>query len=66
MMMQWGVDLMDSLFLPGWVEASPEGNALYKAFGFREFEKIGAAEMPGMSMIRAVRGGGIIGGKRSS
>lgn len=40
MMMQWGVDVADSLCLPGWIEASPEGNFLYKRFGFYDFEEI--------------------------
>ncbi|RMZ91989.1 hypothetical protein DV736_g789, partial [Chaetothyriales sp. CBS 134916] len=33
MMMQWGCELADQLFLPGWVEASEEGSALYRTFG---------------------------------
>ncbi|KXL50449.1 hypothetical protein M433DRAFT_54626, partial [Acidomyces richmondensis BFW] len=34
MMIQWGCDLADQLFLPGYIEASKEGNLLYKKFGF--------------------------------
>ncbi|KAH9884420.1 acyl-CoA N-acyltransferase [Xylariomycetidae sp. FL2044] len=38
MMMQWGCDLADQLFLPAWIEASPEGNALYRKYGFYDLE----------------------------
>ncbi|KAF2147912.1 hypothetical protein K461DRAFT_283055 [Myriangium duriaei CBS 260.36] len=34
MMMQWGCDLADHLFLPIWVEATPKGKLLYERFGF--------------------------------
>lgn len=39
-MMRWGCELADLLFLPAWVEASPEGNFLYKKFGFCDFKQI--------------------------
>ena len=63
MMMQWGVDVADSLCLPGWIEASPEGNFLYKRFGFYDFEEIRRddealgrkGEVLGMSMRRDAR-----------
>lgn len=32
--MQWGCDVADALSVPAWIEASKEGNALYKCFGF--------------------------------
>lgn len=38
MMLKWGCDLADQLFLPAWVEASPMGNYLYRRFGFRDVE----------------------------
>ena len=38
MMLKWGCDLADQLFLPAWVEASPMGNHLYRRFGFRDVE----------------------------
>ena len=56
MMMKWGCDLADALFLPGWIEASPEGNFLYKNFGFNEYEKINDGEMgEGTNMRRDAR-----------
>ncbi|KAI3394844.1 hypothetical protein diail_2181 [Diaporthe ilicicola] len=39
MMMQWGIDVADMLAVPGWVEASKEGNLLYIRHGFREVGK---------------------------
>lgn len=33
-MLKWGCELADLLSLPAWVEASPDGNHLYKVFGF--------------------------------
>lgn len=39
-MMRWGCELADLLFLPAWVEASPEGNFLYEKFGFCDFMQI--------------------------
>ncbi|KAF7197820.1 hypothetical protein HII31_00909 [Pseudocercospora fuligena] len=64
MLLQWGVDVMDTLFLPGWIEASVEGNFLYKVFGFYDYEKIQVLEMTsGTNMRRDVRSGGIVGGR---
>ena len=40
MMMQWGSDLADALMLPCWIEASLEGEGLYKKFGYVEREKV--------------------------
>lgn len=67
MMMQWGVEVADSLCLPGWIEASPEGNFLYKRFGFYDFEEIRRddellgrkGEVLGMSMRRDAKTGSI-------
>lgn len=61
--MQWGVEVADFLCLPGWIEASPEGNFLYKRFGFYECEEIRRddellgrrGEVMGMTMRRDVR-----------
>lgn len=39
-MMRWGCELADLLFLSAWVEASSEGNFLYKKFGFCDFKQI--------------------------
>lgn len=63
LMMQWGVDLMDFLFVPGWIEASPDGNLLYKTFGFHEVERVTVNGFPGVNMKRDVRTQGIEGGK---
>lgn len=38
LMMQWGCDLADVLSIPAWIEASVEGNALYKIYGFLDVE----------------------------
>ena len=62
-MMQWGVDVADSFGLSGWIEASPEGNFLYKRFGFCDFEEIRRdddlldrrGELMGMTMRREAR-----------
>jgi hypothetical protein len=51
MMLQWGCNLADQLGVPAWVEASEEGNYLYKAFGFYDFEKI-VGELEGTYMKR--------------
>ncbi|KAK6429086.1 hypothetical protein LTR95_014766 [Oleoguttula sp. CCFEE 5521] len=40
MMLKWGCDLADQLSLPGYIEASPEGSHLYRAFGFYDAGKI--------------------------
>ncbi|KAK5257848.1 hypothetical protein LTR40_009075 [Exophiala xenobiotica] len=34
MMMQWGNDVADALMLPCWIEASPEGEGLYRQMGY--------------------------------
>ncbi|KAK4240437.1 hypothetical protein C8A03DRAFT_42051 [Achaetomium macrosporum] len=39
-LMKWGVDLADSLGLPCRLEASPAGYALYKKFGFEDFDVV--------------------------
>ena len=44
MMLKWGCDVADALFLPGWIEASEEGSYLYKTFGFYDYEKIEPSE----------------------
>lgn len=62
MMMQWGCDIADQLFLPGWIEASPEGNHLYKVYGFYDFENA-AAGLGGTNMRRDARKTVIEGGK---
>jgi hypothetical protein len=62
MMMKWGCDLADQLFLPGWIEASPEGNYLYKQHGFYDLE-VAAGGLLGTNMKRDIRKSLIIGGK---
>lgn len=60
-MMQWGCDLADQLFLPCWIEASPEGNHLYKVFGFYDYGVIpafdGAATMKRDARKTPITGG---------
>ncbi|KXT13348.1 hypothetical protein AC579_6022 [Pseudocercospora musae] len=64
MLMQWGVNVMDTLFLPGWIEASVEGKFLYKGFGFYDYERIQVADMGnGTNMKRDLRSDGIVGGR---
>ncbi|RMD39682.1 hypothetical protein DV735_g5445, partial [Chaetothyriales sp. CBS 134920] len=59
----WGCDLADHLFLPGWVEASEQGSALYATFGFYEYERTESDLLPGVNMKRHPRAKGIEGGK---
>jgi GNAT superfamily N-acetyltransferase len=40
MMMQWGIDVADALMLPSWIEASPEGELLYKQMGYVGRERV--------------------------
>ncbi|OAP60848.1 hypothetical protein AYL99_05850 [Fonsecaea erecta] len=40
MMMQWGNDVADALMLPCWIEASPEGELLYKQMGYEGRERV--------------------------
>ena len=65
LMMQWGCDVADLLGLPGWIEASDEGNFLYKTFGFYEYEKI-QSELGGTNMKRDARTFALAGGKASA
>ncbi|THY79104.1 hypothetical protein D6C93_10157 [Aureobasidium pullulans] len=55
MMLQWGSDLADQLFLPSWVEASPAGNFLYRKFGYKDIEVNESGEMQGNTMRREAR-----------
>jgi GNAT superfamily N-acetyltransferase len=55
LMMRWGCDLADRLFLPGWIEASPEGTRLYREFGFYAVEETGG-ELGGVYMKRDPKG----------
>ena len=55
MMLQWGSDLADHLFLPSWVEASPAGNFLYRKFGYKDIEVNESGEMQGSTMRREAR-----------
>lgn len=57
MMMQWGCDLADQLFLPAWVEASVEGRVLYLKFGWEDYGYL-KGELPSAVMKRKARGGG--------
>lgn len=63
MMLKWGCNLADHLFVPSWVEASPTGNHLYKVFGFEQIETEGESGMDGSLMKRAPTRVGIEGGK---
>lgn len=62
MMMRWGCDVADLLFLPAWIEASPEGNYLYKRYGFYDYEEA-AGGFGGTNMRRDARKTAIGGGK---
>ncbi|THW77935.1 hypothetical protein D6D19_01873 [Aureobasidium pullulans] len=55
MMLQWGSDLADQLFLLSWVEASPAGNFLYRKFGYKDIEVNESGEMQGSTMRREAR-----------
>ncbi|THZ97690.1 hypothetical protein D6C82_06276 [Aureobasidium pullulans] len=63
MMLQWGSDLADQLFLPSWVEASPAGNFLYRKFGYKDIEVNESGEMQGSTMRREARVLSIEGGQ---
>jgi hypothetical protein len=65
MMMQWGCDLADQLSLPGWVEASIEGQGLYRTFGFEVYEilKEENGDLPGCNMKRQPKLSATGGGK---
>lgn len=64
MMMDWGCQLADLLGLPAWIEASEEGNFLYKRFGFYDHEKIDAGEgITGMGMRRDAKVTAMEGGR---
>ncbi|RMZ01656.1 hypothetical protein D0862_06284 [Hortaea werneckii] len=52
MMMIWGCNVADALMLPSWIEASPEGNFLYKRFGFYDYERIYDGEFGDSSNMR--------------
>lgn len=63
-MMKWGCDVADTLFLPGWIEASEEGNFLYKTFGFYDYEVLkydedlgGGTNMRREPLVRSFAGG---------
>ncbi|KAF2220741.1 hypothetical protein BDZ85DRAFT_267075 [Elsinoe ampelina] len=60
MMLKWGVDLADQLFLPAWVEASEAGSMLYQTHGFAIHVK---KEGSGTLMYRPARPSTIEGGK---
>ncbi|KAL1874780.1 hypothetical protein VTK73DRAFT_199 [Phialemonium thermophilum] len=64
LMMQWGCDLADQLFLPGWIEASPEGNHLYRRYGFYDLERA-AGGLSGTNMRRDAARSLTYGGKES-
>ncbi|KAK5121294.1 hypothetical protein LTR85_005460 [Meristemomyces frigidus] len=63
MMLQWGCDFADQLFLPGWLHASAQGNFLYKQFGFYDFEVVDQASGGGVNMKRDARTDPVMGGK---
>lgn len=50
LMMQWGCDLADVLSVPAWIEASVEGQALYKVHGFLD-----AKTPPGLGEVTFMR-----------
>jgi ribosomal protein S18 acetylase RimI-like enzyme len=62
MMLQWGCDLADQLFLPSWVEASPTGNFLYRKYGYTDVDVKKGGDMAGSLMRREVKVRSIEGG----
>ena len=54
MMMQWGCDLADQLFLPAWVEASPAGRFLYTKYGWEDYTYL-KGELPSAVMMRKAK-----------
>jgi hypothetical protein len=62
MMLEWGCQLADLLFLPAWVEASPEGSLMYERHGFYTHELI-EGDLTGPCMKRDARKTPIMGGK---
>ncbi|KXX74390.1 hypothetical protein MMYC01_209939 [Madurella mycetomatis] len=65
LMMQWGCDLADQMFLPAWIEASPEGNHLYRRYGFYDFSKA-AGNLEGTNMRRDAKRTTIVCGKKNT
>ena len=63
MMLAWGCNLADQLFLPGYVEASAEGSELYRGFGFQKVVEIEGGILAGRAMRREARKTSIYGGK---
>lgn len=55
MMLQWGSDLADHLFLPSWVEASPAGNFLYRKHGYSDVDVKKGGDMAGSLMKREAK-----------
>lgn len=62
MMLKWGCEVADLLGLPGWIEASEEGNYLYKVHGFYEHSKV-EGEIEGVYMKRDAKAWATRGGK---
>ncbi|KAI1194011.1 hypothetical protein F5X97DRAFT_16798 [Nemania serpens] len=58
MIMQWGCDMADLLFLPAWIEPTEDGRGVYKKFGFYEVEPVEGG-LPGNYMRRDARTDGI-------
>ncbi|TKA81991.1 hypothetical protein B0A55_01745 [Friedmanniomyces simplex] len=64
MMLQWGCELADQLWIPGYIEASVAGNFLYKTFGFQDHEQMDSdIGEEGVSMKRDARSKPVEGGK---
>ncbi|KAK5701008.1 hypothetical protein LTR97_005527 [Elasticomyces elasticus] len=64
LMLRWGCDVADLLFIPGYIEASIEGNFLYKTYGFVDHEVIESdLGEEGMAMTRAANSKPLSGGK---
>ncbi|CAJ2506878.1 Uu.00g080640.m01.CDS01 [Anthostomella pinea] len=64
MMIQWGCDLADQLFLPAWLEASSDGNYLYRRYGFEELGAV-KGEVEEVYMRRVAKVSIIEGGIRA-
>lgn len=63
MMLRWGCEVADLLGLAGWIEASEEGNFLYKTHGFYDYSRVEGELEGGVNMKRDARPWAVVGGK---
>lgn len=55
MMLKWGAQLADQLFLPTWLASSAQGMPLYKKHGFEEVRDVDDDASTGVHMLRKPR-----------